>query len=168
MELILQKVCGRPAQLPIRLRRCGPADAAAFFALQNEVRAAMPHPEQFAIIGFVCLYAIEIILRTSSVHRGIRRRTAGGVLYPALLRPERAQLCGLPRGAPGRVGALGQCRQRGGPPGLARQRSAAEAAGSGAAPCPARHRGHRGHRQPGESIQPEQCPCLRFCHCRPP
>ena len=47
MELILQKVCGRSAQLPIRLRRCGPADAAAFFALQNEVRAAMPHPEQF-------------------------------------------------------------------------------------------------------------------------
>lgn len=47
MELILQKVCGQPAQLPIRLRRCGPADAAAFFALQNEVRAAMPHPEQF-------------------------------------------------------------------------------------------------------------------------
>lgn len=47
MELILQKVCGRPARLPIRLRRCGPADAAAFFALQNEVRAAMPHPEQF-------------------------------------------------------------------------------------------------------------------------
>ncbi len=43
MELILQKVCGRSAQLPIRLRRCGPADAAAFFALQNEVRAAMPH-----------------------------------------------------------------------------------------------------------------------------
>ena len=31
MELILQKVCGRPAQLPIRLRRCSPADAAAFF-----------------------------------------------------------------------------------------------------------------------------------------
>ncbi|MBT9711745.1 GNAT family N-acetyltransferase [Faecalibacterium prausnitzii] len=47
MELILQKVCGRSAQLPIRLRRCGPADAAAFFTLQNEVRAAMPHPEQF-------------------------------------------------------------------------------------------------------------------------
>ena len=31
MELVLQKVCGRPARLPIRLRRCGPADAAAFF-----------------------------------------------------------------------------------------------------------------------------------------
>ena len=102
------------------------------------------------------------------VHRSIRRRTAGGVLYPALLRPERTQLCGLSGGAPGGVGALGQCGQRSGPPGLAGQRSAAEAAGSGAASCPARHRGSRGHRQPGESIQPEQCPCLRFCHCRPP
>lgn len=29
------------------------------------------------------------------MHRGIRRRTAGGVLYPALLRPEHAQLCGF-------------------------------------------------------------------------
>ncbi len=43
------------------------------------------------------------------MHRGIRRRTAGGVLYPALLRPERTQLCGLSGGAPGGVGALGQC-----------------------------------------------------------
>mgnify|MGYP004524101085 FL=1 len=47
MKLILQKVCGQPAALCVELRRCGPADAAAFYALQNEVRAAMPHPEQF-------------------------------------------------------------------------------------------------------------------------
>ena len=47
MQMILQKICGRPEQLPVTLRRCGPADAPAFFALQNEVRAAMPHPEQF-------------------------------------------------------------------------------------------------------------------------
>ena len=47
MELLLNKVCGQPAALPVVVRRCGPADAAAFFALQNEVRAAMPHPEQF-------------------------------------------------------------------------------------------------------------------------
>ena len=47
MELLLNKVCGQPAALPVAVRRCGPADAAAFFALQNEVRAAMPHPEQF-------------------------------------------------------------------------------------------------------------------------
>ena len=47
MELLLNKVCGQPAALPVAVRRCGPADAAAFFALQNEVRAAMPHPEWF-------------------------------------------------------------------------------------------------------------------------
>lgn len=47
MELLLNKVCGQPAALPVVVRRCDPADAAAFFALQNEVRAAMPHPEQF-------------------------------------------------------------------------------------------------------------------------
>lgn len=47
MQLILKKVCGRPGELPVTLRRCTPADAPAFFALQNEVRAAMPHPEQF-------------------------------------------------------------------------------------------------------------------------
>ena len=47
MKLILQKVCGQPAALCVELRRCGPADAAAFYALQNEVRAVMPHPEQF-------------------------------------------------------------------------------------------------------------------------
>lgn len=47
MELLLNKVCGQPAALPVAVRRCGPADDAAFYALQNEVRAAMPHPEQF-------------------------------------------------------------------------------------------------------------------------
>lgn len=47
MELLLNKVCGQPAALPVAVRRCGPTDAAAFYALQNEVRAAMPHPEQF-------------------------------------------------------------------------------------------------------------------------
>ena len=47
MELLLNKVCGQPAALPVAVRQCGPADAAAFYALQNEVRAAMPHPEQF-------------------------------------------------------------------------------------------------------------------------
>ena len=47
MELLLNKVCGQPAALPVTVRRCSPADAAAVYALQNEVRAAMPHPEQF-------------------------------------------------------------------------------------------------------------------------
>ena len=153
MELILQKVCGRPARLPISLRRCGPADAAAFFALQNEVRAAMPHPEQFVPDT---LENITAYLREDLCIGAYDGERAGGVLYPALLRPEHAQLCGLSGGAPGGVGALGQCGQRSGPPGLAGQRPAAEAAGSGAYPAPPGHRGHRGHRQPGKSVQPQQ------------
>ncbi len=47
MEILLHKVCGRPASRAMTLRAAGPEDAAAFYALQNEVRAAMPHPEQF-------------------------------------------------------------------------------------------------------------------------
>ena len=46
-EILLHKVCGRPASRTMTLRAAGPEDAAAFYALQNEVRAAMPHPEQF-------------------------------------------------------------------------------------------------------------------------
>ena len=47
MEVLLHKVCGRPASRTMTLCAAGPEDAAAFYALQNEVRAAMPHPEQF-------------------------------------------------------------------------------------------------------------------------
>lgn len=47
MKLILTKIDGRPARLPVELRRCGPNDLEAMYALQNAVRAAMPHPEQF-------------------------------------------------------------------------------------------------------------------------
>ena len=47
MDYFLQKVCGKPARQTVTLRRCTPAEAPAVFALQNEVRAAMPHPEQF-------------------------------------------------------------------------------------------------------------------------
>ena len=47
MEILLHKVCGRPGSRTMTLRAAGPEDAAAFYALQNEVRAAMPHPEQF-------------------------------------------------------------------------------------------------------------------------
>ena len=47
MEVLLHKIQGRSAERTVTLRRAGPEDAAAFYALQNEVRAAMPHPEQF-------------------------------------------------------------------------------------------------------------------------
>ena len=47
MEVLLHKGCGRPESRTMTLRPAGPEDAAAFYALQNEVRAGMPHPEQF-------------------------------------------------------------------------------------------------------------------------
>ena len=47
MDYFLQKVSGQPARQTVTLRRCTPAEAPAVFVLQNEVRAAMPHPEQF-------------------------------------------------------------------------------------------------------------------------
>ena len=43
MDYFLQKVCGKPARQTVTLRRCTPAEAPAVLALQNEVRAAMPH-----------------------------------------------------------------------------------------------------------------------------
>ena len=47
MDYFLQKVGGKSTRQAVTLRRCTPAEAPAVFALQNEVRAAMPHPEQF-------------------------------------------------------------------------------------------------------------------------
>ena len=47
MELCLQQVCGRAAQLPVTLRPCTPQEAGTVFRLQNEVRAVMPDPELF-------------------------------------------------------------------------------------------------------------------------
>ena len=49
MKMFLHKVCGIPAEPPVEmeLRRCTAEEAAAVFALQNEVRAAMPDPSLF-------------------------------------------------------------------------------------------------------------------------
>lgn len=47
MDYFLQKVGGKSARQAVTLRRCTPVEAPAVFVLQNEVRAAMPHPEQF-------------------------------------------------------------------------------------------------------------------------
>ena len=66
MEILLHKVCGRPGSRTMTLRAAGPEDAAAFYALQNEVRAAMPHPEQhnsprcFASITYPFMFARKI------------------------------------------------------------------------------------------------------------
>jgi GNAT superfamily N-acetyltransferase len=47
IELTLKKFAGAPAARRVQLRRCTPAEASAVFALQNEVRARMPRPDQF-------------------------------------------------------------------------------------------------------------------------
>ena len=47
MEIILHRICGRPACQPVTLRRCTPEEAPAVLALQNTVHEGMPHPEWF-------------------------------------------------------------------------------------------------------------------------
>lgn len=47
MEGFLHQVCGQPVRQPVTLRRCRPGEEEKLFALQNEVHAGMPHPEQF-------------------------------------------------------------------------------------------------------------------------
>lgn len=49
MEVLLHKICGKVVEppVPMQLRRCTAGDAPAVYALQNEVRAAMPDPSQF-------------------------------------------------------------------------------------------------------------------------
>ena len=49
MEVFLHKIGGKEVPKPVRaeLRRCTAAEAPAVYALQNEVRAAMPDPSQF-------------------------------------------------------------------------------------------------------------------------
>lgn len=51
MEVFLHKFGGAPAcpPVPVELRRCTPDEALAVFALQNEVRAAMPDPSLFVL-----------------------------------------------------------------------------------------------------------------------
>jgi GNAT superfamily N-acetyltransferase len=43
----LHKFAGQSAAKTVVLRPCNAAEAGAVFALQNEVRAGMPHPDQF-------------------------------------------------------------------------------------------------------------------------
>lgn len=159
MEILLHKVCGRPASRTMTLRAAGPEDAAAFYALQNEVRAAMPHPEQFVPD------TLENIARYLKEDLCIGGWDGGRLGAYFILRycgqdaHNYAAFMGIPReewdGWANADSAIVHPRLPG-------QRSAAEAAGSGAYPAPSGHRGHRGHRQPGKSVQPEQRPGQRL------
>ena len=153
MELLLHKVCGRPASRTMTLRAAGPEDAAAFYALQNEVRAAMPHPEQFVPD------TLENIARYLKEDLCIGGWDGGRLGAYFILR-----YCG--QSAHNYAAFMGIPRERGtaGPTPTAPSSTPdyrgnglqAEAAGSGAGPAPPGHRGHRGHRQPGKSVQPQQ------------
>ena len=110
MEVFLHKICGQPVQPPVsmQLRRCTPEQAPAVYALQNEVRAAMPDPEQFVPDT---LENITAYVR-KDLCIGDGRQPPWRVSHRALLRAQRTQLCGLHGCAAHRVGALGQCGQR--------------------------------------------------------
>lgn len=85
MDYFLQKVCGKPARQAVTLRRCTPAEAPAVFALQNEVRAAMPHPEQFVPDT---LENITGYLRTGICIGAWQQGRLGAYLNPAPVRAE--------------------------------------------------------------------------------
>ena len=106
MEVLLHKGCGRPESRTMTLRPAGPEDAAAFYALQNEVRAGMPHPEQFVPDT---LENIARYLRDDLCIGGWDGGRLGGLLHPALLRAGRAQLCRL-HGHPQTRGTAGPTR----------------------------------------------------------
>ena len=87
MDYFLQKVCGQPARQAITLRRCTFAEAPAVFALQNEVRAAMPHPERLGayLILRLCGQSDENYAAFLGVPQGQRQHWANAdsaVVHP--------------------------------------------------------------------------------------
>ena len=62
MEVLLHKGCGRPESRTMTLRPAGPEDAAAFYALQNEVRAMVAAeilPKFISIPHFLILFKVS-------------------------------------------------------------------------------------------------------------
>ena len=100
MKLLLHKFGGQPAcpPVPVTLRCCTPDEAPAVYALQNEVHAAMPHPEWF--VPSTQEEITEYITNSLCI--------AWRVPDLPLLRAGTAELRGLSGRAPAGVGALGQ------------------------------------------------------------
>ena len=154
MEVLLHKVCGRPASRTMTLRAAGPEDARRLLRLaeRGAGRDAPPGAVRTRHAG-----KHRPLPERGPVHRRVGRRAAGSLLHPAVLRAGRAQLRRL-YGHPARRSGTA------GPTPTAPSSTPATGAtvlqrkltGSGAWPAPPGHRGHRGHRQPGESVQPQQ------------
>ena len=165
MEVFLHKICGQPVQPPVsmQLRRCTPEQAPAVYALQNEVRAAMPDRSSSCRTRWKTSRPMSAMTCASAHGRaaalaGISSCASAGAAHTTM-RP--SWMCRAPSGS------TGQCGQRHRPRRLSRQRPAAAHAGSSAAAFPEKNHPYRCYRQPAEPVQPAQRPCVRFCHRLP-
>ena len=166
MEVFLHKIGGKEVPKPVRaeLRRCTAAEAPAVYALQNEVRAAMPDPSQFVPDTLENTTAYVQKDLCIGMWQGKRLGAYAIVRFCGESEHNYAAFLGIPACGMAALGQRGQCHR---PPGLPRQRPAAAHAASGAAAFPGQYHPHRGHRQPRESIQSAQRSCVRLCHCGP-
>ena len=170
MEVFLHKICGQPVQPPVsmQLRRCTPEQAPAVYALQNEVRAAMPDPEQFVPDT---LENITAYVRNDLCIGAWQGSRLGGYLivrFCGRSAHNYAAFMDVPRTEwehwANADSAIVHADFRGN--GL--QRLMLEGgAGSSAAAFPEKNHPHRCYRQPAEPVQPAQRPCVRFCHRLP-
>lgn len=166
MEVFLHKICGQPVQPPVsmQLRRCTPEQAPAVYALQNEVRAAMPDPEQFVPDT---LENITAYVRNDLCIGAWQGSRLGGYLivrFCGRSAHNYAAFMDVPRTEwehwANADSAIVHADFRGN--GL--QRLMLEAA----LPLfPKKNHPYRCYRQPAEPVQPAQRPCVRFCHRLP-
>ena len=164
MDYFLQKVGGKSARQAVTLRRCTPAEAPAVFALQNEVRAAMPHPEQFVPDT---LENITGYLRTGVCIGAWQQGRLGAYLILRLCGQSDenyAAFLGVPQSQwqhwANADSAVVHPDWRGN--GL--QRAMLEAA----LLLPPTDHPSGGYRQPGQQLQPAQRTGFRLCHPLPP
>ena len=76
MELLLNKVCGQPAALPVAVRRCGPADAAAVYdSMLIDARRISAHCSNIAV-SVIQRYDDRL-----TAHRYLRVMREGDVLF---------------------------------------------------------------------------------------
>lgn len=168
MEQKLHRYGGRELEnpRPIALRQCtSAAEADAVYALQNEVRAAMPDPELFVPdtrehIGNYLKYDLCV-----GAWDGSRLAAYLILRYCGQTEENYAAYFDLP---PEEWDHWANADSAGGPPGLPGQRAAAEDAAGSFAPAAPGHRGPGGHGEPRQRLQPEQRAGQRLCHRLPP
>ena len=154
MEVFLHKIGGKEVPKPVRaeLRRCTAAEAPAVYALQNEVRAAMPDPSQFVPDTLENITAYVQKDLCIGMWQGGRLGAYAIVRFCGESEHNYAAFLGI---------------QSAEWPHWANADSAIVHPDYRATAFPGQYHPHRGHRQPGESIQSAQRSCVRLCHCGP-